>query len=105
MKKHESTIIKVLMIIIVVVVVGVIRGQADNPTDQATATTTRNAFISSCKASTADYTTLKDTYCGCAYDRLLAMYPDLATNSARANRIAKEGLTSAETDNLVSCAK
>ncbi len=68
------------------------------PTAQATATTDKNAFVSGCTGKGGT-----EQYCGCTYDKLLAMYPDFATNQDRVQRILKDGYNSTETDAMVSC--
>ncbi len=68
------------------------------PTQAAKDNTTRNAFISACTGADTS-----SSFCGCAYDRLLVMYPDLVTNKERINRISTEGYNSTETDAMVTC--
>ena len=69
--------------------------------DEAVATSYRNGFISSCD-KTGEAT---EVACGCAYDKLLTMYPDFATNKEREHRILTTGYNSTETDAMVSCVK
>lgn len=69
------------------------------PTQQSKDTTIRNAFVSGCTEDGA----LTNSVCGCMYDKLIAMHPDLITNKALYNRIMTEGYNQAETDSIVTC--
>lgn len=70
-------------------------------TPEARETTSRNAFISGCEDE--EVPEVPDSFCGCAYGKLVELHPDFITNQEILERIVTEGYNSAETDALVSC--
>lgn len=69
------------------------------PTEQSVNNTARNAFVSGCKGEGL----VTEQQCGCMYDKLQNMYPDLTTNQARLKRIMDTGYNSEETDFIITC--
>lgn len=79
--------------------------QNNQLTPESVAATNRNGFISGCTSDAAKYPSINmSAFCGCAYDKLLTLYPDFATNNDRLNRILKTGYNQTETDLVVPCA-
>lgn len=103
MENVKKVIVGVLVVIGLLAVLGMILGAVDSQkdytiTEESKATSARNAFVSGCTGEGGDF-----AMCGCAYDELLALYPDFATNEARINRILKSGYNSTETDAVTKC--
>jgi len=103
METLKKTVIACLVVIGLLAVLGMILGAVDSQkdytiTDEAKATSARNAFVSGCTEEGGEF-----AMCGCAYDELLALYPDFATNEARINRILKSGYIKTETDAIIKC--
>lgn len=103
MQALKKTVIACLVVVGLLAVVGMVMNAVDPQddytiTDEARATSARNAFVSGCTDEGGDF-----AMCGCAYDELLALYPDFATNEARIDRILKSGYNSTETDAVTKC--
>lgn len=79
----------------------------DQVTSEAKGNTSKYAFISGCKQESIKVPGFTDetaqSYCECAYDSLLELYPDFNDNEARDNRILTEGYNQTETDVMVKC--
>jgi len=103
MQTVKKLIVGVLVVLGLLAVIGMIMNAVDPQedytiTDEARATSARNAFVSGCTDEGGDF-----AMCGCAYDELLALYPDFATNETRMNRIVESGYNSIETDAVIKC--
>lgn len=59
----------------------------------------KNLFVNGCTQSGE----LHKPVCSCAYDKLVQMYPDFATNVERLNRIITDGYNTDETSVVVQC--
>ena len=66
------------------------------PTSQAS----KNSFVNGCVGTGGE--ALK-SYCGCAYDKILVLHPDFATNTQRMERILAEGYDQEETRAMGVC--
>ena len=103
METLKKTVIACLVVVGLLAVVGMVMN-AVSPTkdytitEESKATSARNAFVSGCTGEGGEF-----AMCGCAYDELLALYPDFASNEARIDRILKSGYNSTETDAVTKC--
>lgn len=100
----KAIVIVVGILFIWSVVSNLITNNQSKPSGDSVSNTMRNSFVSGCKKEAAVYPTIDAaSYCECAYNKMIAMYPDFATNDERLNRILKDGYNSAETDQMVTC--
>lgn len=101
--------LKSVGVIIIILAVGAVFRAMVFGTPQVTQVakdeTFKNSFVSGCKPELSKYQAVGDpaSACGCAYDKLVALYPDFATNIDRMNRITTSGYNSTETDAIVPC--
>lgn len=105
MKELLKTIGGVLLVLFVIGLVGAViddvsgRNSVPDQTQQSKETTWRNSFISGC---TEDGTVTR-LECGCAYDELKEIHPDIGENETTIKRILQEGYSQDETDAMVPC--
>lgn len=99
----NKTVKNILIVLGVLFIIGAILNVVDSEpkfSDTARDNTFRNSFIVGCEQEAGKFSTLD---CTCAYDALLKLYPDFATNTKRMNKILSTGYSQQEVKAVSYC--